>query len=382
MRKHVCGSAAANLATEETTDTMNRALLSGAAVARLAILGLWIGSAALSSSTRAADQLTRDFAEALESRALVSDGLQRQYWVHAPTTATSGGGLVFVLHGSNGDGPGMREMMGPRLEALTDAAGFHVVYPDGFERHWNDCRALANYSANRRNIDDPKFLRAIVAELRSSASIDPRRVFAIGMSNGGHMVLRLALEDAMTYAGLAAIAANLPAPAGRDCVAGTGAVPLVLFAGTADPINPYLGGLVRVGDDASRGHVLAAEYTASWFARRAGHVRDPIRRQFADRDTTDGSRAERLAWTQAGKAPVLLYILHGGGHTIPGTARRSPTSRAVTNRDIDAAEESWRLFRRVDPGRMADTRPVSHSGPRYHALTIVGIRGGIVSVVS
>ncbi|MEZ5515719.1 MAG: PHB depolymerase family esterase [Steroidobacteraceae bacterium] len=286
----------------------------------------------------------------LESHSLLSGGEERRYWVHQPPQPAPGGGIVFVLHGSNGDGPGMRELLGQRLEALTDRAGFFVVYPDGFERHWNDCRALASYAANQHDVDDPAFLRAIVAAMVRRSGIDERRTFAIGYSNGGHMVLRLALEDAGSYAGLAVVAANLPAPAGRDCETRSGATPIALFAGTADTINPYRGGIVRVGDDVSRGHVLAAEYTASWLARRAGHVGGPVSQQYADRDHTDRSRAERLAWIEPGKPPVWLYILHGAGHTIPGSPDRSPDSPSVTNRDIDAAAQSWRLFQSVDPG--------------------------------
>lgn len=319
-----------------------RSVVAVAVVATASLLPALIPSNA--STARAAPRATP-----LESYTLLSGGLERRYWVHRPPQPAPGGGIVFVLHGSNGDGPGMRESLGQRLEALTDHAGFFVVYPEGFERHWNDCRALASYSANRRDVDDPAFLRAIVAEMAQQTSVDPRRAFAIGYSNGGHMVLRLALEDAGSYAGLAVIAANLPAPAGRDCATGAGSTPLAFFAGTADTISPYRGGIVRVGDDVSRGHVLAAEYTASWFARRAGHAGGPVSQHYADRDRTDRSRAERLAWTEHGKPPVLLYILHGGGHTIPGSPDRSPDSPFVTNRDIDAAEQSWRLFQSVDP---------------------------------
>lgn len=325
---------------------------SRAAIGSLAV-GVVLTALAVGASSAAA--ATAAGASATQRHTLLVGGLDRSYWVHrAPPVARSAtarpGGLVIVLHGSGGDGASMRAMFGQRLEAFTDRAGFHVIYPDGFERHWNDCRRSATYSANVRDVDDPAFLRAIVAAMGREAGVDPRRVFVAGFSNGGQMVFRLALEDPVTYAGFAAIAASLPAPANNDCRVGDAAAPVVLFAGTADPINPFRGGLVRLGSDVSRGHVLSAEYTAAWFARRAGHAGPGAWRELPDRDPGDGSRASVLEWRASGHAPVALYALDAAGHTIPGSPA-SPTARpAATNRDVDAAAEIWRFFEGVPSG--------------------------------
>lgn len=282
----------------------------------------------------------------LQRRSLVAGGLERHYWVRPPGRRVPGAGLVLVLHGSNDDGLGIRESLGRRLEPLAAAAGFGVAYPDGFEKHWNDCRAGGSYAANRRDVDDPAFLRAIVAAEAAESGIDPRRVFAIGMSNGGQMVLRLALEDPAGYAGLAVIAASLPAPAGRDCRVEPGSVPIVFFNGTADPVNPFNGGLVRIGNDISRGYVLASGHMASWFATRAGHTAPPRAQRLPDRDSADRSSVERLDWSDPGRAAVRLYAIEGGGHSIPGSPEPPGERRPVINRDVDAAAESWRFFQR------------------------------------
>mgnify|MGYP000742291511 CR=1 FL=1 len=253
-------------------------------------------------------------------------------------------GVLLVLHGSGGNGVQIREMLGRRLEPLAAASGYAVVYPDGFERHWNDCRGAASYAANRRDIDDPAFLRAIVAAEGGPGGSGQRPVFAIGFSNGGQMVLRLALEDAARYAALAVISANLPVPQGRDCGDAAQTAPIVFFAGTADPINPFHGGVVRIGQDVSRGYVLDAAYTAQWFATRAGHASPPRSVRLPDLDPRDGSRATRLDWSAAGGPPVRLYVLEDAGHTIPGSPDGADSRRAPTNRDIDAAAEAWAFF--------------------------------------
>lgn len=314
----------------------------------VALGALAVGAASAAAATAAPSS-------AMERHTLLVGGLERSYGVHrappaAHPAAARPGGLVIVLHGSGGDGASIRGMFGRRLEAFTDQAGFHVIYPDGVDRHWNDCRRSATYAANVRDVDDPAFLRAIVEAMSREAGVDSARVFVAGFSNGGQMVFRLALEDAGRYASFAAIAASLPAPANNDCQVGRAAAPVVLFAGTADPINPFGGGLVRVGSDVSRGHVLSAEYTAAWFARRAGHEKPGVWRELPDRDTGDGSRASVLAWRATGHAPVALYVLDGAGHTIPGTPASAVQRPAVTNRDVDAAREIWRFFEGVSSG--------------------------------
>lgn len=311
------------------------------------LLGL-LAALAVTAGAHAAGESPPD----LESHSLEAGGLQRHYWIRRPAQPRAGAGLVLVLHGSNGDGLQMRDMLGRRLEPLAARAGFVVAYPDGFERHWNDCRGGASYAANRRDVDDPGFLRQIVAAEQRATQVDPRRVFVVGMSNGGQMALRLALEDATHYAAVVAIGANLPTPQGRDCATGPATLPVALFVGTADPINPFHGGLVRIGEDISRGYVLDAWYGARWFAARAGHTAPPHALRYPDLDRGDRSRASRYAWLEPGKPPVLLYVIENGGHTIPGSADwKGVASPPVTNRDIDAARESWAFFERIDATR-------------------------------
>lgn len=66
-----------------------------------------------------------------------------------------------------------------------------VVYPDGYEGHFNDCRRVASFSARALNVDDVGFVRRITEQLVEEEQVDPERVYTIGFSNGGHMALRL-----------------------------------------------------------------------------------------------------------------------------------------------------------------------------------------------
>ena len=65
---------------------------------------------------------------------------------------------------------------------LAERDGFISVYPDGFEKHWNDCRGSAAYSANVQNIDDVGFLLKLVRQLAGQYDVDLSRVYVTGLS--------------------------------------------------------------------------------------------------------------------------------------------------------------------------------------------------------
>ena len=57
---------------------------------------------------------------------------------------------------------GARELELRATGTVVKFDGFLAVYPDGYEQHWNDCRAAAPYAANKKNIDDVGFFGAMV----------------------------------------------------------------------------------------------------------------------------------------------------------------------------------------------------------------------------
>lgn len=73
--------------------------------------------------------------------------LDRAYLAYVPANLPKRSPLVLVLHGSFMDGAMMRADTGYQFDGLADHDGFAVVYPDGYERNWNDCRRTAAYPA-------------------------------------------------------------------------------------------------------------------------------------------------------------------------------------------------------------------------------------------
>ncbi|WP_220501556.1 alpha/beta hydrolase family esterase [Microbispora sp. H10670] len=269
-------------------------------------------------------------------------GRPRTYTVVGPADGKPSRDLVLVFHGSRQTGEKHRKFTGKAFDALADGGAAVVVYLDGHEGNWNDARRASRFPARRENIDDVGFTRAVTEKLVASHRIDPGRVFAIGYSNGGQMVMRLAHEAPELIAGAAVLAATMPAPE-NFLVAGAPSVPMpvLLVHGTKDPIIGYAGGelswwarkLFKIG-----GRSLSIPETAAYFAARNGITDEPVSRTLPKRaGSAGGTSAERTDYRQQGRPPVTLLTVHGGGHTIPGP-RRAPAVLGRTSQDVNTAD--------------------------------------------
>ena len=173
-------------------------------------------------------------------------GVKRSYRAYVPKGLPQGAPLVLVMHGS-GEGPqAIRVGTGYGFERLADQHGFAVVYPKSFGFDWNDCSSIGNTAVDGVRADDAGFLAALVDKLVGEIGVDPNRVFAAGLSNGGSMALRLALEHPKRYRAVAAALANVPAPQNFQCEP-VGQTPSVMILnGTEDPLVPYAGGEINL----------------------------------------------------------------------------------------------------------------------------------------
>ena len=277
-------------------------------------------------------------------------GLERSYLVYAPVRRAVSPPLLIVFHGSMGSPAGIRAETGYGFDLLADRDGLVVAYPQGFEGNWNDCRKTADYPARRLGIDDIGFFEALVARLESDLGIDPERVFAAGLSNGGHFVFRLALERPERIAGGAAFAANLPTRDNNACTAHGPPPPMAIVNGTSDPINPYEGGLVTLFGFGNRGTVLSALESATYFAG-GGAAPRPARDRIEPKAAGDPTWVERSVWRTPGRSETMLLSVHGGGHVVPQPRYRPRRLLGRSSSTVDGPAEVWSFFRR-QPDRL------------------------------
>ncbi len=164
---------------------------------------------------------------------------------------------------------------------LAEEHGFLVVYPEGtgFPRRWRAGGWPGDPMA------DVVFISDLIDTLSAEYNIDPARIYANGLSNGGGMsfLLGCALSDRIAAIGGVAGAYALPL---EDCLPSR-PVPMIIFHGTVDAIVPYLGG-------PSEGSEFRLPVIPEWARspRRAQRVRRnpgrPARERRGQRDSIHG----------------------------------------------------------------------------------------------
>ncbi|MCA9842442.1 MAG: hypothetical protein KC475_10000 [Cyanobacteria bacterium HKST-UBA03] len=255
---------------------------------------------------------------ALNTLWLESDGRQRQVVVYAPPPKlgalavpdqpTAAMPLVLVYHTYQGSPAEM--MARTHFNALAQSAGFVVAYPQALDGLW--------YSQPRAGVADEardvRFTREVIAYLGQHYPIDRQRVYAVGMSNGGMMVHRLACELGDELAAVATVAATMGEPVYRQCKSHA-PMPVFMINGTADPVVQWNGAIGRIGFLFEGDTLVSVPQTVRFWQRHNGCSRHVESRSVAEGVTEqwyDGCKEQ---------GAVRQWVIEGGGHTWPGDAR-------------------------------------------------------------
>jgi polyhydroxybutyrate depolymerase len=281
----------------------------------------------------------------IERGELEHGGRTRTWITYVPSKPHPPPALVIALHSSMGTAEGARQSYGYDFDLLAEGHGFIAVYPQGYKGHWNDCKLKGPFAAKAENVDDVGFLQALVERLVKDYNVDRSHIYVTGVSNGGAMTIRLALQTPEFARAYAAVVANLPSPENM-AISPTGKpVSMLLMNGTADPMNPWNGGdVVLYGVYGNRGRVLSTEASIDYFRKLDGLEGPPAKTQLPDIDRDDGSTVERESWTASGRPNVTLVKVRGGGHSVPHPAMYNFRLLGNSNRDFHAANEIWEFF--------------------------------------
>jgi len=247
---------------------------------------------------------------------VLSGGLVRRFLLVVPESAPDPAPLVLVFHGFTRSPEEIEATSG--MSALAEEHGFMVAYPagTGFPRRWLSSPLLGD--------QDVAFVRDLVGLVSGAVGIDPLRIYAAGMSNGGGMAARLACDAADLFAAVGPVAAAYPS--GGACEPSR-PVPIAAIHGTADPIVPYEG----------LGEALpAVEGVLAFWVGENGCGPEPAVEAVAEGVT-------RLTWggCTAG-ADVVLYRVADGRHGWPGSGDASPWG--ATTGAISASALLWDFF--------------------------------------
>jgi len=280
----------------------------------------------------------------LSKAAIDVGGATRRYRTYVPKGLPNGAPLVVVMHGSGEDAQRIRMGTGYGFERLADLHGFAVAYPKSFGFSWNDCSVIGDIQVNGVSADDASFVAAMVDKLVGELGIDPARVFATGVSSGGSMAIRLALEHPGRYRAVAAVAANLPAPQNFQCRPEVPGTSVMIMNGTRDPLVPYDGGEINLlGLFYQGGPVISSRASAQYFAdwNRLGGAP-----QVSQADAGEGVGVEQARWRNEGRTEVELVSIHGGGHGLPQAFAKRPRLLGPSPMKPDGPAMIWDFFAR------------------------------------
>jgi polyhydroxybutyrate depolymerase len=267
-------------------------------------------------------------------------GLKRTYRLYVPRALKQGAPLVLVMHGSGQNGAQIGLETGYGFERLADQHGFAVVYPDAYTFDWNDCSKAGDFSVKGVPVDDVRFLGALADKLIDDLGVDRQRVFAAGVSSGGFMALRLALEAPSRFRAVAAVSAGVPAPENFKCKPVGAGTSVMIMNGTKDPLVPFDGGEVNLlGLFYQTGKVRSARDSAQYLADLERIAGPPA-------SVADGARVQRSLWRNGAGPEVELVVIEGGGHGMPQPYWRRPRLVGPSPMAPNGPQLIWEFFQR------------------------------------
>ena len=218
--------------------------------------------------------------------------------------------LVLLIHAYGVDGPIQEAYF--HAGAIVTTGGALLLAPDGTKdpsgnRFWNATPGCCNLYGS--SVDDDGYLKGLLHDVRAAYNVDPKRIFAMGHSNGAFMAHRLACDDSTEIAGIVSLAGETYLNP-SDCTP-TAPVSVLQIQGTADAVIPYGGGQVSV-----QAFPGAIETVNDWQPRDGcapGLVDDPTPLDLDSVLIGAETTAGRFSGC-TGSSGVELWTIQGGSH--------------------------------------------------------------------
>lgn len=240
--------------------------------------------------------------------------------------------VVLAIHGGGGNSRGAARTACPGgdtkspdcLHAMAAREGVAVVYPNGTSsrlsssvRTWNAGGGANGWQcvsgrACKEGVDDIAYFRALLDDLARWVAVDPRRVHATGLSNGGAMSHRLGCQMANRVAAIAALGGANQFAATATC-APQRPVPVLQIHGTADPCWAYEGGTAACAQRDEMAKMSVEASMRIWATINGCQSVQPAQPMASE----PRIETAQLRWAGC-RAETVLIRMNGGGHVWPG----------------------------------------------------------------
>lgn len=255
--------------------------------------------------------------------------------------------LVVMLHGMGGTAANAINETHWSVRAEVDS--FIVAYPEATRpdpsappslrknpQAWND--GSGRFHASEEHIDDVGFIAKMLDRIESDYSIDPKRIFVTGFSNGASMTFRIGAE---LTARIAAIAPSAGACWTKELKL-TESISVCYVTGDADKLNPMDGGFPKLawGGKAQGGKEKPpVQDTIDKWVNALGCTSMPV----IDTEQ-DGVRTRRYESGVNG-AEVKYITVEGLGHHWAGGTNQAPEFLVGKHsKKLNATDVIWAFF--------------------------------------
>lgn len=137
-----------------------------------------------------------------EMRTVTVNGVTRSYWLYVPDKVSASAPLVLSLHGTGSHATDKS----PFRTSVADQVGCIVAYPQGENIFFPVfASTLPGWHATGEDSKDIDFFKAVINDVAAHFSIDRKRVYCCGFSNGGMMTYTAACVVSDVFAAFSSI---------------------------------------------------------------------------------------------------------------------------------------------------------------------------------
>lgn len=208
----------------------------------LFIFGALLGLLACSSNSKIEIEENPE-TSGLYEQSHIHDGVVRKYLLYLPKGYISTAIYPVVLNFHGYGSTAEEHISYADMRSLADSENFILLYPEGTlldgATHWN---AGLDTSNNKSDADDLGFIASLLSELSYRYSIDSKRIYACGYSNGGFFSYALACYLSDKIAAIGSVSGTMLTETYTECNP-LHPTPMINIHGTSDFIVPYRGGI-------------------------------------------------------------------------------------------------------------------------------------------
>jgi len=286
-------------------------------------------------------------------------GISRLFSYYVPSSYVSGGKLplMITLHGRSFNA--QQQLLDSRFVAIAEREHFILVAPncvtidadmnlasEGYtfsEPKFVDSNMIrwnAGFELhNELKIDDVSYILALIDYFEAQFSINLKKVFLTGMSNGALMSIYIATQVPEKIAGIGAVTGIVPFEYMKRNISAP--MRVVFINGDKDPI---------VNINGFPGQSPSIYESAEWFSNQLGaggkSTITYLPQTKRDDLTDDLTKVAKHEWAENNGSQVTLYVVEDGGHTWPSGTQYYPEERiGKLSKQVCASELIWDAFK-------------------------------------